>query len=186
MLPVDRIVEEFTLERVHPSPAVFDHQKLEWLNQRYIQQLSAEEFVRRVLELYPETPRALLEKVTELDLIQTRIVRLDEVPAAIGYLHERPQIDPDAARKWLGTDEASRTLLTVASRLESLEPWTSEAIKDAVQGTIAELGLHRRKGPKPIFVAVSGSEVALPLFESIWILGRDEAVGRLRAAASGG
>jgi glutamyl-tRNA synthetase len=45
-----------------------------------------------------------------------------------------------------------------------------------------DLGLNRRKGTKPIFVAISGSEVSLPLYESIELIGRDEAVARLRAA----
>jgi glutamyl-tRNA synthetase len=180
-LLVDQIIEEFTLDRVHQAPSVFDHQKLEWLQQQHVQRLDPEDFVRRVLAFRPDTPEDVLRGVAEL--LQTRVVRLDEVPNAISYLHERPSIEPDAAKKWLGTDESSRTLETVASRLESLDPWTAEAIKNAVQGAIEELGLHRRKGPKPIFVAISGSEVALPLFESICLIGREEAVARLRAAA---
>ncbi|MCI0637219.1 MAG: hypothetical protein L0206_25385, partial [Actinobacteria bacterium] len=137
---------------------------------------------KRVLVLYPDTPEDVLGKVTELELIQTRITRLDEVPEAIRYLHERPAVDPSAAQKWFGPEEAVKTLEAVAGRLESLDPWTPEAIKDCIQGTIEERGLHRRKGPKPIFVAIAGSEVALPLFESIWLIGREEAVARLRAA----
>lgn len=184
MLPVDQIIREFTLERVHSAPAIFDQQKLDWLQQQYVQKLDPDNFVRRVVELYPQTSVDVLKKLTELDpkLILTRIVRLEEVPEAIRYLHERPSIDPKAAEKWLGTEEATSTLEAVAARLESLEPWTVEGIKEAVQGAIEELGLHRRKGPKPIFVAISGSEVALPLFESVWLLGRDEAVTRLRVA----
>jgi glutamyl-tRNA synthetase len=185
VLTVYQITSEFTLERVHAAPSVFDHQKLEWLNQQWIQRLDPDDFVRRVLELYPETPEDILRRVTELELIQTRITRLDEVPASIRYLHERPTIGPASAQKWLGSDEAVGTLTTIAERLGSLEPWTSETIKACIQGTIEELGLHRRKGPKPIFVAIAGSEVALPLFESIWLIGKDEAVARLRAAISG-
>jgi glutamyl/glutaminyl-tRNA synthetase len=150
VLDRDRLISEFTIDRVHHAPAIFDTQKLDWLNQQYIQRLSAEEFVRRVVELYPDTPRDVLQKVAELELIQTRVSRLDEVPDAIRYLYERPQV---AAGKWLGAEEASRTLEAAAARLESLDPWTTDAIKDAVQNTIEELGLHRRKGPKPIFVA---------------------------------
>jgi glutamyl-tRNA synthetase len=184
ILPVDRVVEEFTLDRVISHPAIFDTQKLEWMNQQYLQRLQPDDFVARVLDLYPDLPQDLMRQVVELDLIQTRVTTLAEVPDAIRYLQERPTIDPKAAEKWLGSDESRKTLDTVASRLETLEPWTPAAIGECVQGVIAELGLHRRKGPKPIFVAISGSEVSLPLFESIWILGREEAVARLRAATS--
>jgi glutamyl-tRNA synthetase len=186
VLPLEQILAEFSLDRVHPSPSVFDRQKLEWLNQQWIQRLDADEFERRVLELFPDTPKDALHAVVEADLIQTRVATLAVVPDAIRYLHERPEPDAKSSEKWLGTEEADRTLEAVAEALETLEPWTSDAIKERVQGVVGSLGLHRRKGPKPIFVAISGSEVALPLFESIEILGRDEAVARLRSAISSG
>ena len=182
LMDADRLVREFSLDRVLHSPAVFDRDKLVWMNKHYIQQLTPDEFERRVLELRPETPRDALRKAVELDLLQTRVNTLADVPAAIGYLADRPEIDEKAAEKWLGTEEANKTLEAVAEALESLEPWTADAVRDAVQAAIEALGLHRRKGPKPIFVAISGSEVALPIFQSIWIIGREEAVARLRDA----
>jgi glutamyl-tRNA synthetase len=161
---------------------VFDRDKLLWMNQEYMQRLTRDDFEGRVVALHPDTPRDALRAALDLDLLQTRVKTLAEVPGAIRYLAERPAIDPDAAKKWLGTDEASKTLDAVAGVLETLEPWEPDAIREAVQGVIESLGLHRRKGPKPIFVAVSGSEVALPIFQSMWIVGREEAVARLRAA----
>jgi glutamyl-tRNA synthetase len=184
LLSREQLVEQFTLDRVQSSPAVFDRDKLMWMNQEYLQRLSIDEFERHVLELRPDTPRDVLRKALELELLQTRVKTLAEVPGAIRYLHERPTIDPDAAKKWLGTEEANKTLEAVGGVLETLEPWTPDAVKDAIQRVLEELGLHRRRGPKPIFVAISGSEVALPIFQSIWIIGREESVARLRDAIS--
>ena len=183
ILDRDRLIAEFTIERVHDAPAVFDVAKLEWLNQQYIQKLAPNDLVERIMALYPLVDEQMLRKVVDLELIQTRITTLADVPDAIRYLSERPEIEEGAASKWLGTEEAEQTLVTIAERLESLDPWETEDIKTTVQSTIEELGLHRRKGPKPIFVAIAGKETALPLFESIWLLGRDEAVARLRAAS---
>jgi len=182
ILDRDRLIREFSLDRVQHSPAVFDRDKLLWMNQEYMQKLSRAEFERRVLELRPDTPAEALRRALELDLLQTRVKTLAEVPDAIRYLAERPAIDPDAARKWLGTEEANKTLEAVADVLDALEPWEPDAIREAIQRVIEDLGLHRRKGPKPIFVAISGSEVALPIFQSIWIIGRSEATDRLRDA----
>jgi glutamyl-tRNA synthetase len=184
VLDIDRIVSEFTIDRIHDAPAVFDTTKLTWMNQQYIQKLAPDELVNRVMALYPVTDETTLRKVVDLELIQTRIATLADVPGAIRYLHERPEIDEGSAAKWLGTDEARTTLSSVADGLASLEPWEPESIKTTVQSTIEALGLHRRKGPKPIFVAIAGQETALPLFESICLIGRDESVARLRAAAS--
>jgi glutamyl-tRNA synthetase len=182
ILDRERLVSEFTLDRVQHSPAVFDSDKLLWMNQEYMHRLSPGEFERRVLELRPDTPRGALRKALDLDLLQTRVKTLAEVPGAIGYLAERPSIDPDAAKKWLESDEAKKTLDAVARTLDSVQPWEPDAIREAVQRVIEELGLHRRRGPKPIFVAIAGSEVALPIFQSMWIIGREESVARLRAA----
>lgn len=184
ILDRDRLIAEFTIDRVHDAPAVFDVSKLSWLNQQYIQQLTVDDLVERVMTLYPLVDEAMLRNVAELQLLQTRITTLADVPDAIGYLSERAEIDEGAAAKWLGTDEATTTLGAVSDRLAALEPWETEAIKASIQSTIEELGLHRRKGPKPIFVAISGKETALPLFESIWLLGKSESVARLRAAAA--
>jgi glutamyl-tRNA synthetase len=185
LLSIGQVVEEFTLDRVHQAPSIFDHQKLRWMNQEYIKKLDNETFVGKALEFDPSIPRELLERVVDLELIQTRVETLKDIHPAIGYLEARRTVDDAAAKKWLGSDEANKTLEAIADRLSALEPWEPELIKTCVQETIAELGLHRRKGPKPIFVAISGKESALPLFESIWIIGRDEAVARLRAAISG-
>lgn len=185
VLSRDELVELFTLDGVVSSPAVFDIQKLDWMNQQYMQKLPKDELARRILELFPDTPLETLRSVLDLDLIQSRVVRLSDIPDAIGYLHERPAIDEAAAGKWLGTDEASRTLNAVAARLQQLEAWEIDLIKTTIQSAIEELGLHRRKGPKPIFVAIAGKETALPLFESIYLIGREESVARLRRAVPG-
>jgi glutamyl-tRNA synthetase len=185
LLSKERLIAEFTLDRVHPAPGAFDRAKLTWMNQEYIKQLSNEELESRVLELFPETPQDGLRKALELELVQTRVETLAQIPRDIRYLYERPEIDSSSADKFLGTEEANRTLREAADRIENLEPWTVEAIHDSLMGLVEELGLHKRKGPQPLRVAISGSHVSLPLFESIWIIGRDEAVDRLRAAISG-
>jgi len=182
LLDRDRIVSEFTIDRIHDAPAVFDTTKLTWMNSEYLQKLSREEFERRALELRPDTPREALHKALELDLLQTRVKTLAQVPDAIRYLAERPPIDPKGEEKWLGTEEANRILEGVAEALESLEEWTPDAVRESVQSTLESLGAHRRKGTKPIFVAISGSEVALPIFQSMWIIGREETLARLRDA----
>ena len=79
------------------------------------------------------------------------------------------------------TDDAS-ILPAAAETLGSLEPWEVQPIKDALQGLIGQLGLHRKRAPKAMFVAISGKDTALPLFESIYLIGREESVARLRGA----
>jgi glutamyl-tRNA synthetase len=181
ILSKSQLIEEFTIERVNPSPSIFDHTKLRWMNSEYIKTLAPGDFEGRVVELLPDVPRDVLHSVIELGLIQTRVETLAEIPSMIRYLHTPVSIDPAAAGS-LASPEAVTTLEEAASRLESLETWEPAAIKDCVLGLIADLGLNRRKGPLPLYVAISGTTTALPLFESMCILGRGETVSRLRAA----
>ncbi len=176
IMSLERRVELFSLDGLQTSNAVFDIKKLEWMNEEYIKTLPVDELRDRIVALDPSIPRDVLQQALDMELLQTRIKTLAEVRDAMRYLYERPPASEVA-------EEARATLSMLASKLETSD-WSVEAIRDAVQSTVEELGLHRRRGPKPIFVAIAGSEKALPLYESIYIIGRDEALARLRAAMS--
>jgi glutamyl-tRNA synthetase len=88
-----------------------------------------------------------------------------------------------AAGKWLGP-ERSDYLLEVAARLETLEPWETGAIERTLRELKAERELSSNQAFMPVRVAVTGSEVSPPLFESVELLGRERSVERLRKAAS--
>jgi glutamyl-tRNA synthetase len=183
IMPRERIVSEFDLDRVQHHGAVFDREKLDWMNQEYVKALAPDELEALLAELHPEVPAETLRRSIDMDLIQTRVKTLSEVPHAIHYLHTRPAIDPAAREKArLGTEESDRVLTRTAEVLETLEPWTHEAIWEAIQAVAAEVQLNKRKATAPIRVAVSGTTVSLPLPESIEIIGREETVQRLRAA----
>jgi glutamyl-tRNA synthetase len=184
IMSVEQRIELFSLEGLQTSNAVFDLAKLDWMNQEYIKTLPRPELESRILALDPSIPSDVLKQVLDHELIQTRITTLAQVPDDIRYLYEPPELDESAAAKFLGTGEANTVLSAVSDKLEALEPWSVDGIREAVQGTIEEHGIHRRKGPKPIFVAIAGTDRALPLFESIYIVGQHEAVSRLRAATS--
>ena len=182
ILPRERIVSEFDLDRVLHHGAVFDREKLDWMNQEYMKALSADEFEARVQLEHPEVPAEVLRRAVELDMVQTRVRTLSEVPQAIHYLHTRPAVDPGARDKVLATEDARAVLSRTADALERVEPWTHEAIWEAVQAVAEEVGLNKRKATAPIRVAISGSQVSLPLPESIFVIGREESVARLREA----
>lgn len=181
----ERLISEFTLDRVLPHGAVFDRTKLDWMNAEYIKKLPPREMEARVIELYPDIPREPLRRAVDLELLQTRVQTLSEVPTAIHYLHSRPDIDPaSAAKAKIGTPESDQVLKATAHGLRGLEDWSVDAIDALIRGIAEEVGLNMRKATAPIRVAVSGSTISLPLFESILIIGREESVARLEAACT--
>ena len=83
------------------------------------------------------------------------------------------------------TQPKAQSALEEALRLlEDIENWDSEEIETTLRGMLADLELSARKGLQPIRVAVSGSTVSPPLFESLAVLGRDNTLERIRRAVA--
>jgi glutamyl-tRNA synthetase len=176
----DELVERFTLERVSPSPAQFDSQKLDWLNGVYLRELAPQEFAHRLVLWLGENGYDWdAERVTQAaPLVQEKISRLDEFPAYTAFLFG--EVEPDPA----DLDGGGAMLAATEEVLASLEPFEAAAIETALRATADELGLKPRQAFQPVRVAVTGSKVSPGLFESIELLGRETTLSRLRAAAA--
>ncbi|HKC77488.1 MAG TPA: glutamate--tRNA ligase [Gaiellaceae bacterium] len=176
----DELVERFSLERVSPSPAQFDYQKLDWLNGVYLRALSQEELAYRLLLWLGENgydwDAELVAHTTPL--VQEKISRLAEYPGFAGFFFG--DVEPDAA----DLDGGAPMLAAAEEALQSLELFDAAAIEAALRGAAERLELKPRQAFQPIRVAVTGSKVSPGLFESIELLGRETTLSRLRAAAA--
>ena len=172
----DELVERFTLDRVGASPAVFDFQKLEWLNGVYLRELPTEEYANRLVAYLREQgfdwDEALVRKAAPL--VQEKMATLGEFPEFAGFLFR--EVEPDPALL------DGRVLLEAEQALADLEPFTTEAIEAQLRGLAERLELKPRDAFQPIRVAVTGSKVSPGLFESIELLGREQTLERLRRA----
>ena len=172
----DELVERFTLERVSKSPAVFDYEKLNWMNGVYLRALSEEAYgdalVGWLREQDYDWDEALVRRA--VPLVQAKITRFSEFPPYAGFLFR--DVEPDPAQ----LDGNGELLAAAAVALESLKPFATEAIDAALRQVAEERGLKPREAFQPIRIAVTGSKVSPGLFESIELLGRDETLKRLR------
>jgi glutamyl-tRNA synthetase len=172
----DEIVEHFTLERVGASPAVFDFQKLDWLNGVYLRELPPDEYADRLVGYLREQgydwDEALVRKAAPL--VQEKITRLGEFPEFAGFLFR--DVDPDPAL----LDGAM--LEHAGQTLAGIDPFTAESIEQSLRGLAERLELKPREAFQPIRVAVTGSKVSPGLFESIELLGRERTLERIRSA----
>ncbi len=191
---VDRatMVERFDLDAVSRSPAVFDTTKLEWMNGVYIRDLSAEDFIGRALPFVEEgLGRSLQPEETDRIVaiapeVQERVKRFDEIGPQVAFL-----LDDDPAgfaydeASWakVMTEPTVPLVLGKALRaLNGLDTWTAESVEGALRSVLDDLHISARKGLQPLRVAVSGSSVSPPLFESIAVLGRSRTLQRLTDA----
>jgi glutamyl-tRNA synthetase len=183
ILPRDELVRRFELDDVSHHPSIFDVQKLEWMNGHYIRELPDDELAARILPFLAErglpadidTVRAAVPHVKE------RMRTLREAADLLRFLFEDVTPDQKAAR--VIADAGPGYLGEAAHRLEAVEDWTIEEVRQVLTDLQEASNLSRTKAWQPIRAAVTGSTVSPPLFESIALLGRDRTLARLRAAA---
>jgi glutamyl-tRNA synthetase len=176
----DELIERFSLDRVVPSPATFDYEKLDWLNGMYLRALSPEEYaaelVRYLRDEGYDWDEALIRRAAPI--VQEKIERFGQFPDFAGFLFR--EIDPQS----LALPTGGAPVVTAAQEeLERVEPFAAVEIEAALRGLAERLELSPRKAFEPIRIAVTGSKISPGLFESLELLGKDETRRRLSAAA---
>jgi glutamyl-tRNA synthetase len=183
------LTELFTVERVHSSPARFDMKKLEAINGDKIRALTLDEFYNWAMPFLlksgtatsSDSDVALVKQA--LPIIQERITTLSEIPGLLNFLFVREfAIEAESAAKI--ADEASKQALAIsAERLSSLSEWNHTAIEEVLRkALIEELGLKPRIAFSALRIAVTGSHISPPLFESMELLGAKTSLARIKAA----
>jgi glutamyl-tRNA synthetase len=175
----------FRLEDVTHSPAFFDVKKLAAFNGDYIRRMPIEEFVERAAaELPPDWDRDRFAAIAPH--IQERLTTLREVPDKVDFLFwpAGAAVDYDEAswEKAFSPEWATPLLAEVIEAYEDLA-WTADALKTTLEAAMEPYGIKLGKAQAPVRVAVTGRSVGPPLFESLEVLGREETLRRLRAAA---
>lgn len=171
------MAEHFELSRISLGGPVFDLDKLSWLNGQYLRALSPDAFGDRIGRwmLNRDKLNALIP------LIQQRTGRLDDLAPQLDYLLGNRRL-PDAAAFSSNKAPAAQIIDHTLRSLETLGAWERNAIFNVCKSLADHLGLKLKDFLQPLFLAISGREVSLPLFDSMVFLGSDVTRVRLREA----
>ena len=176
----DELVERFDLDRVVPSPATFDYEKLDWMNGMYLRALSsddyADELVRYLREQGYDWDEELVRRT--VPIVQEKIERFGQYPDFAGFLFR--DVHPDPAL----LNGRAPIVAAAHDELERVEPFRAQEIETALRALAERLELSPRKAFEPIRIAVTGSKISPGLFESLELLGKDESLRRLSAFAT--
>ncbi len=189
---LDEMVAAFDIGKVNSNPARFDQKKADAINAEHIRMLEPEDFATRLKAFLVEhghissdVDDALFR--TAADLVQTRIVVLSDAWDLLKFLfvgESEFELDEAAAAKNLKA-EAGPVLDAALAALEALGEWSTPAIEEALKTALVDdLGLKPRKAFAPVRVAVTGSHISPPLYESMELLGRERTLDRVRSARS--
>lgn len=189
------LVDNFSIERVGRAGAIFDQEKLSWMNGVYIRELPVPELAGRVAPfLEQDLAAASPAGASGLDrdyllrvapLVQERIKLLTEVwQRAAFFFEESVEYEPGATliQKGMSPDSAQTALKGALGALEAIPAFEHEPLEKSLREMAGGLGLSPRQFFGTLRVAVTGRNATPPLFETLEVLGRDLALMRVRDA----
>lgn len=184
ILSLKEMVECFSLKRVGETGAVFDIEKLNWVNAEYIRRLSPDIFLDYVRGLLTPEENAIfaneyLSKI--LTLIQPRITKLnrEELLWHIGfYLNDN--IEPDEkAKKILEKEGVKERLAAVIEKFKQIDDFNIVSTEEAIRSLATKMQLKAADFIHPIRASVTGKTIGAGLFEILNVLGKEKVIQRL-------
>ncbi|HLF71175.1 MAG TPA: glutamate--tRNA ligase [Dehalococcoidia bacterium] len=197
----DEFVEHFSTDRLLKSPAVFNKEKLDWMNGEYIRLMPVERLAALLIEwlerpeadggLPAAAPRPLDAAYTAriVPLVRERVKLLPEARDMMAFFYLPDGLDLDAetlaGKAFAGDHDKARLLFSEALvTAEGVDPWNHEALEAAFQALVERLEVKRGDLYMLIRIAISGRPVAPPLFDSMELVGRERCIERLRDAVN--
>lgn len=178
------LIEAFDYNRISKSPAVFDIQKLRWMNSEYIKAMDDGEYFEKAL---PEV-RKVIKKNLDLKEIalmcKTRIEVFPDIPEKIDFFEKLPEYEASmyTHKKMKTNAENSLAVLReLLTRIEQLEDFDVASIEKLAMDYVAEKGIKNGQALWPLRTAVSGKQMTpAGAYEIMAILGKDESVARIK------
>lgn len=200
ILSLEQIVSEFRIEDIGTSPAIFDLEKLDYLNGYYIRQKTVEELTDMVIPYLAEAklldhkdgkllnnqtgevmPLACLKLI--VGLAQDRLKKLSDISELVDFLFIKPRYEADLLKwKQFSNDQLKDNLHELSRLLEKHEAWDKASLETAVFAHIKETGKTNGEYLWPMRVALSGRKASPGPFEIAEALGKEKALERIRAA----
>jgi glutamyl-tRNA synthetase len=190
LLTPEEIVKNFSLERVSRTAAVFNKEKLEWMNGVYLRNLSLDEFVNRALPFLDDGLPAEVKRPLDSDyvhaimpMIQERARTLAEVTQLCDFFFiDELEYDGRLLTDKIDKVDAVRSLQTSVDLLMASESWDADYLEAKLRPMADDLKLKTGVFFGLLRVAVTGRTAAPPLFQTMSVLGKERCLKRLRKA----
>jgi glutamyl-tRNA synthetase len=190
VLTRDEIVKHFSLERISRTAAVFNKDKLDWMNGVYLRGLSLEEFVQRAMPFLERDLPAEIKRPLDvgyirqlMPLVQERARTLAEVPQLSDFFFvDELEYDAGLLLGKIDKAEAIKSLQVSVARMDSLKDWNAASLEAVFRPLAEELELKTGAFFGLLRVALTGRTAAPPLFQTMDVLGKERCLKRLKMA----
>jgi glutamyl-tRNA synthetase len=191
LLSREELIKHFSLERVGKAAAIFNKDKLEWMNGVYLRRLSSEEFVKLATSfLHRDLPNSVKRPLNSgyicqiMPLIQERARTLAEIPqlADFFFLDELQYDTSLLLSNHMDARSATQAIEIARQKLEALETWDATSLEGILRPLATELNLSTGKFFGLLRVAITGRTASPPLFQTMAVLGREKCFKRLNTA----
>ncbi|MPM12002.1 Glutamate--tRNA ligase [bioreactor metagenome] len=181
---LEELCEAFDVDGMSKSPAIFDVNKLTWMNAEYVRRLTPEEFTRHAMPYYEQANAASMDHDILCRILQQRTEVFTQIPEMVDFLTVLPEYDAELfTNKKSKTDaEVSAQVLDMAiPALEALPNWTEEALHATLLGLAEQNGMKNGTMLWPVRIAMAGKAVTPGgAIEIGLLLGREETLRRLK------
>jgi glutamyl-tRNA synthetase len=191
LLSQEELIKHFSLERVGKTAAIFNKDKLEWMNGVYLRKLSLGEFVQQAMPFLDRGLPELVERPLDrsyvshvLSLIQERAKTLAEVPqlASFFFLDELQYDIGLLLKEKLDAESAAKAIMIASQKLKEVTTWDAAMLEGIVRPLATGLNLSTGELFGLLRVAVTGRTAAPPLFQTMAVLGKEKCLKRFAMA----
>lgn len=184
---LDELIEAFDINGISKSPAVFDYDKLSWVNQEHIKNMSDEEFLKHAKPFYDEAGVDASCYGLLAELLKPRIAKFNEITEKLAFVKEYGDFELELFehKKSKSTIETSKQMLEKAIPVLEETPWDREALTEAMKVLAESLEVKNSVVMWPVRIAAAGVAVTPGgCAEVMLLLGKDESLRRIKYAYS--
>ena len=181
----DFAISNFDLKNVLGNPAIFDTKKLLWMNGQYIRSFKKETFHELAFKTIEESlSRSLFaEEIKRIELIlpevQERIETLNDLIGQVGFLLDEPFVVDDVEWNDVNSENSQLYLMNIRNRFKEMEDFNLKNIEEMMRAELKKQNIKPKEGFQATRVAITGTKISPPLFESIFALGLSPTIARL-------
>jgi glutamyl-tRNA synthetase len=178
------LIKYFSLKRVKSVNAVFDYEKLRWMNAKYLSDMSAKKLFALIKDRFTIPMDVEDQKILYLiDLVKIRVETLNDLERGTRFLYENPETYEEAGiNKYFAKGNPLQLLQGLRTLLEKQSDFSVEVLESLVRTYAADSGISAAKIIHPLRLALTGKTTSPGIFDVMYVLGKNKVLERIENA----